>query len=111
VLFGITYVFSALAAAVGADTNPGRSNPVAALWVPAAGPFVQLFQSGNSATGSLILVLDGLSQAGGIAMFAIGLASPKTLLVRNDLASTTPHLALAPIAGPGYSGMGLVGTF
>jgi hypothetical protein len=113
VLFGLTYVFTALAAAVGADTTgSGQSNPLAALWVPVAGPFIQVFQSGTSATGSLILILDGLSQAGGISMFAIGLAAPKTTLVRNDLAGNgAPHLSFAPIMGPGRTGMGLVGTF
>jgi hypothetical protein len=111
VLFGVTYLFSALGAAIGADANPGQSNPFGALWVPAAGPFIQVFQNGNSATGSLLLVLDGLCQVGGISMFAIGLASPKTALVRNDLASRTPHLSFAPIVGPGRSGLGLVGTF
>ncbi len=110
VLFGVTYLLTALTAAVSADTSQG-SNPLAALWVPGAGPFIQLFESGNSATGSLVLVLDGLCQAGGISMFAIGLAAPKTTLVRNDLGSNTPHLTFAPIVGPGRSGMGLVGTF
>jgi hypothetical protein len=111
VLFGVTYLFSALAAAVASDANNGGSNPLAALWVPAAGPFIQLFESGNSATGSLVLVLDGLCQVGGISMFAIGLAAPKTMLIRNDLASSAPRLTFAPIVGPGRSGMGLVGTF
>lgn len=111
VLFGVTYLFSALAAAVASDANPGQTNPLASLWVPAAGPFIQMFQSGNSATGSLVLGLDGLCQAGGIAMFAIGLAVPKTLLLRNDVASSAPHLAFAPILGSGRSGMGLIGTF
>jgi hypothetical protein len=112
VLFGVTYLFSALAAAIASDANPGQANPYSALWVPAAGPFIQMFQPGNGATGSLFLALDGLCQVGGISMFAIGLAAPKTMLVRNDLASSSaPHLALAPILGPGRSGMGLVGTF
>jgi hypothetical protein len=112
VLFGVTYLFSALAAAIASDANPGQANPYSTLWVPAAGPFIQMFQPGNGATGSLFLALDGLCQVGGISMFAIGLAAPKTMLVRNDLASSSaPHLALAPILGPGRSGMGLVGTF
>lgn len=111
VLFGVTYLFSILGAAIGADDNSGQSNPFSALLVPAAGPFIQMFHSGNSSVGNFFLALDGLSQVGGISMLAIGIAAPQAVLVRNDLASTTPRLSIAPILGPDRSGMGLVGTF
>jgi hypothetical protein len=102
VMFGVSYFVSALVA---------KGNQEAALWVPAAGPFIQMFQNGNDAKSTVLLALDGIFQVGGISMFAIGLAVPKTLLVRNDVASAGPRLTIAPIVGPGHSGMGLVGTF
>jgi hypothetical protein len=109
VLFGTTYLLSAIVAAAVTDCHCGGT--AGALFIPGAGPFVELGQS-NSATGSLFLVLDGVSQLGGIAMFVAGLAAPRTVLVRNDLGSTSAfHLALSPIVGPGRSGMGVVGTF
>lgn len=111
VLFGTTYLFSALGAAIGADANPGQTNPYSALLIPGAGPFIQMFQSGNSSVGNFFLALDGLCQVGGISMFAIGLAAPKTVLVRNDLANSAPRLSIVPIVGPDRSGMSLVGTF
>jgi hypothetical protein len=101
VLFGITYLISALAVPLATT----------ALYVPGVGPFIQLSQSGNIPTSSFLLVLDGLCQVGGISMFAIGLAVPKSVLVRNDVASNPLRLTIAPILGPDRSGMGLVGTF
>jgi hypothetical protein len=108
VLFGSMYLLSALVAAVDSDAYQGQSNPAAALWVPAVGPFIQMGNTG-SATAGVFLAIDGLAQIGGIAMFTIGLADPKTEMVRNDLGSI--HVKLAPIIASGHEGMGLVGTF
>lgn len=111
VLFGITYLVSVLVASVGSDSNPGQSNPVAALLVPAAGPFIQMGHGGNTAVANYFLALDGLSQVGGMTMFALGFADPQTVLVRDPLASGTPRLAITPILGPDRGALGLVGTF
>jgi hypothetical protein len=111
VLFGVTYLFSVLAASVAQDANSGQSNPDAALLVPAAGPFIQMFHGGNTAVASYFLALDGLSQVGGITMFALGFAVPRFVLVRDELASSVPRLTLAPIVAPDRSGLSLVGTF
>lgn len=109
VLFGTTYLLSALVGAIVTDCQCGGT--ATALLIPGAGPFVELGQS-NSATGSFSLVLDGLSQVGGLAMFIAGLAVPRTVLVRDDYASSSGfHLTVSPIVGPGQRGMGLVGTF
>jgi len=107
VTFGVTYFFSALAASITADANSGNTNPAAALWVPALGPFIQMTH-GGSATGNFFLALDGLAQVGGVTMFAIGIASPKTELVRNDFGL---DLRLAPIVAKDQSGMALIGRF
>jgi hypothetical protein len=109
VLFGTMYLLTALVAAVESDNTSCGCH--AGLFIPGAGPFVELGQS-TGATTSFFLVVDGMSQLGGLAMFIAGLAVPKTVLIRNDLGSTSGfHLALSPIVGPGRSGMGVVGTF
>jgi hypothetical protein len=129
VLFGSTYLISAFTATAGAanasetcainmdfgssqDCNTG--NPLTALFIPAVGPFIQMAHSGNGAVGNFWLALDGIAQVGGITMFVVGLASPKTVLVRNDLGSIKKkdfQLSLAPIVSPQRQGMGVVGTF
>jgi hypothetical protein len=119
VLFGTTYLFSAFAATLGAATESdcygtgcgSTGNPLTALFIPAVGPFIQMAHSGNGAVGNFWLALDGIAQVGGITMFAVGFAAPKTVLVRNDLGSNGIHLQLAPIVAPGRQGMGLIGTF
>jgi hypothetical protein len=120
VLFGTTYLLSALTASVAisadsADCNgcSGNSSGLGTLLIPGVGPFVTMAHSGNTALGNFWLAFDGIAQVGGITMFAIGIASPKTVLVRNDLGSNSSgfHLALSPIIAPGRQGMGVIGTF
>lgn len=110
VLFGSTYLLSALSAALITDASnaTGSSSSAGALFIPVVGPFVEIGQVHGDATASLFLVLDGLCQAGGVTMFAIGLASPRTELVRNDFGF---NMHFAPIVSKDYSGMGLVGKF
>ncbi len=105
VVLGTLYFFSALAAAVDADHGNGELAP---LWVPGVGPFIQMAKS-ESATAKVILAMDGLGQSAGIFMLVYGLASPKTVLVRNDLAKT--EVRVAPMAGRGTTGLALTGTF
>jgi hypothetical protein len=60
-----------------------------------------------STSGMMILALDGIGQAGGLAMLVAGLAAPKTVLVRQgDL-----EVRVAPMVAGGRSGLGLVGSF
>jgi hypothetical protein len=108
VLFGTTYLLSAVTAAAYSDANIGNGGTATALYVPGVGPFIEIGQV-SSATGSLFLALDGICQLGGITMFALGLAYPNKELVRNDFGGI--HLHLAPIVARDKQGMGLVGTF
>jgi hypothetical protein len=111
VTFGVLYLISALVAAAGEDTKGNGDNEAAALWIPAVGPFIQMFNT-DSAVANVFLAIDGIAQSGGLAMFVIGLTSPKTVLVRNDLASAPkPTLRPAPIVTGNTTGFGLVGTF
>ena len=97
------YFLTTLAAAISSDAG----SPANALYIPAVGPFIQMAQAG-SATGTFLLAIDGVAQLGGIAMFAVGMAAPKTVLVRNDLGI---DLHFVPVVARDRQGMALVGTF
>jgi hypothetical protein len=119
---GISYGFSIMGA-VEDDFNHSSG----ALLVPVLGPWIMLAAGGakNGCTASststydysycdpdksslrAMLVLDGLTQAAGAAMFTIGLAYPRTRLVRNDV---TVSMAPMPFGRDGY-GIGAVGQF
>jgi hypothetical protein len=107
VMFGVLYLFSALAASISSDTNQGNGFDNA-LWIPGIGPFIQM-ASTSSATGNLVLAIDGAAQSAGLAMLIYGIVSPKTVLLRNDLA-TTPLVLPIRVGNDGY-GVGLVGHF
>ena len=101
VTFGSMYILTALTAAAINDTSSGNAG---VLYVPVAGPFMYLGETGSQ-SGKVILVIDGLAQAAGAAMLITGLAAPKTIAVRNDLAKVN----ITPVFGPGS--VGVVGTF
>jgi len=122
VTFGTMYLLTALGASIadaGCSGFGGGGSCANALFVPVVGPFIQMGQckNGNCGLGDFWLGFDGVVQAAGLAMFIYGLASPSTVLVRNDLGSNTkpkaPKLALTPlpIFTPSVQGMGLLGTF
>ncbi|MEO7729975.1 MAG: hypothetical protein ABIY55_03315 [Kofleriaceae bacterium] len=107
VTFGVTYAISSFAAAIGSDTSDGGKNEVAALWIPVAGPFVQLADT-DSATGKFFLVGLGGAQLAGAIMLFTGLTSEHRVFVRNDLVSS---LSVGPLAAKGAQGLALSGQF
>jgi hypothetical protein len=111
VTFGVLYFVSLLIAAAGTDeaNRTHTSNSMAGLYVPAVGPFIAMTQS-STAVGGVFLAMDGLAQAGGAALFIYGVASPQTVLIRNDYGR--PHLLPQPLLfGRSGGGLGLVGSF
>jgi hypothetical protein len=110
ITFGTLYLFSVLAAASAQDTARSEglsSSPEAALYVPGIGPFIQM-ASTSTATGTVVLAIDGLAQSAGLALLIYGLTSPRTVLIRNDFAQA----AIVPIAfGKEGAGLGVVGRF
>ena len=105
VLFGVTWLTSVATGAIGAGFGWSQGD---LLLIPVAGPFALL--PGSTATGAFFLVLDGLSQAGGIAMLVAGLAAPKTVALRNDLSKL--QLMPTPMTfGRNSGGFGFVGKF
>lgn len=108
VTFGVLYLLSAISGAIASDSGAkdGRL-----LFIPVAGPFT-LLGSGTPATAAVFLVIDGIAQAGGIAMFVAGLAAPKTVLVRNDLGKSTFSITPTPMTfGNNSAGFGFSGKF
>lgn len=108
VTFGTLYFLSAMIAAVGSDVSSatGGKNEVAAMWIPVFGPFIQIANT-ESSTLKLFLGIDGVAQTAGAAMLIVGITSPRTVLVRNDLA----EIRVTPIVTKDTAGAGLVGTF
>jgi hypothetical protein len=108
VTFGVVYGLSAFVAAIGEDSARGeRSNEVGSLWIPVAGPFLQMGHT-DSATGRLFFASVGVTQLAGALMLYYGMTSKQRVLVRNDLVGS---LTVAPLAGNGASGMALAGRF
>ena len=108
-LFVLPYLASSLVASMGYDSNNGMESARAALWLPVAGPFIQMGHAKAPADEALLL-LDGLAQAGGLTLFIYGLAAPRTVLVRDEI-ETHAKISLAPLVAPGAAGAVLAGTF
>jgi hypothetical protein len=109
VMFGILYFLSTMGAAIVHDENAhGGHDNADALYVPAVGPFIQMIRT-SSAIGNEMNVMDGIGQTAGLVMLIVGVTSPKTILVRNDLG--TVRVAPMPLVGSHGSGLGLVGSF
>ncbi len=110
-LFSLTYIASALGATTAYTDDGGTYSSRTVLWVPVAGPFVQM-ASIDGAGWSTLLALDGLAQIGGLTLFVYGLLSPSAPPAQTARpASSRPTIALAPFALHGASGAALVGTF
>ncbi len=110
VTFGVLYLLSVLVGAAISDTNKAFNNNKDNgdfLFVPVAGPFLQMTKT-DSSSGNVTLAIDGIAQAAGATMFIVGVTSPKTILVRNDLAEV--HVMPMKMGTSG-GGLGLVGTF
>ncbi len=102
VLFGVTYLITALIGSVASDLNDKDGKW---LLLPVAGPFVYS-TTVDSATAKTWLYIDGLAQAGGVTMFILGLAGRK-MLIRNDVAS---KVQIMPMIGK-TNGLSLIASF
>ena len=107
VTLGAVYGVCAMSAAIGEDTRGSGTNEVAALWIPVAGPFIQITRT-ESATAKVFLVGLGGAQLAGALMLYYGLTTTKRVFVRNDLVG---NLAVGPMVSNGASGFSLSGNF
>jgi len=110
ITFGVLYLYSTMIASIGSDLSSGTGgdNKVAYMYLPVLGPFLEISQTNGSASANELLVLDGLAQGVGAALFFAGIMYPKHLLVRNDLATMT---VLPMKIGMEGQGVGIVGRF
>jgi hypothetical protein len=109
VLFASLWLISILTAAGAADNANGGPNGDASLFIPAAGPFLQMANT-SSSTGNVFLAIDGIGQCAGVAMLIYGIAAPRTYLTRNDLGFTKPMILPMKMGQDGY-GAGLIAHF
>jgi hypothetical protein len=108
VTFGVSYSISALTAAIGQDScSYGCQNQESAMWIPVAGPFIEMGQT-DSATARVFLAGLGIAQVTGAVLMYYGLTTTKKVYVRNDLVG---NLMITPTAGNGASGFALAGSF
>ena len=84
-----------------------RFGDVAFLFVPVAGPFLQMPKAEGNPTVDALLAIDGLGQVAGATLLVVGMTWPKTIFVRDDLG----HIDIIPMKLAGGGGLGLVGTF
>jgi hypothetical protein len=107
VALGVSYGISAMTAAIGEDISGDGTNEVAAMWIPVAGPFLQIANT-DSATAKVFLVGLGGAQTAGAIMLYYGLTTKKRVFVRNDLVGS---MTVTPMVGDGASGMVVSGRF
>jgi len=109
VTLGATYLATAFIGAVASDVlkTEGSNVSVAPLFLPVAGPFLEIGQT-DSAIARFYLTLSGLGQTAGAIMLLYGLSSSRTVLVRNDQLIVT---SVAPMLVPGAAGLSVVGRF
>jgi hypothetical protein len=103
--FGHLYLLSALLGGFG-DLNGVNGD---AMFIPVAGPLIQMAQPGVANDADLIFVLDSVGQAAGIAMLVAGLTWRTTVLVRDD--TGPPVVVVRPYVAPHLAGIQWVGTF
>lgn len=107
VTFGVTYLISAFIASVGQDTSSGGRNELASLYVPVAGPFLEMGHTDN-ATARFFLASMGAAQLAGAIMLYYGVSSTQRVFVRNDLVGS---LSITPLADRNVQGLALSGSF
>jgi hypothetical protein len=104
VMFGISYVLSALVAVSGQATGSSEYGP---LFIPIVGPFIALgsthalqatndgLQQAGRALGAVGLVFDGVIQVAGASLIVVGLAASRDVVVR-DPPPGVPEVGLGP---------------
>jgi hypothetical protein len=109
VTFGGLYVLTGITSAVLGAFNGDSS---ALGLVPIVGPFALVASNGGDAGLDFLLVLDGVAQVAGVAMFIAGFAAPTKTLVRNDVFASGLTLVPRPMTfGRNGAGLGLMGAF
>lgn len=102
--FGVLWLMSVFASSIGSSL--GDKN-VQELWLPVVGPFITLGKVSSDSGSKPLLIVDGVGQGVGVGLFLWGVTSPRTVLVRNDIA----EVHVVPMIGSKSAGFGLGGLF
>lgn len=114
-IFTVSYLITVISAAVASDVCNsdaalGCREAAWPIYVPVVGPFMQMgYLSGQGAnTGRALLAIDGVLQAGGVAMFAAGLV----LWGKSEAqAHYSRRFQVAPYTTAGGGGLMALGRF
>ena len=115
VLFAVTYGMTAAsggilssaeeASIVGEEPDTEQFVP---LYIPVAGPFIAIDSMEAEGAGVALLIVDGVAQTAGLAMFIAGLAAQEDVLKR----TSALDLRFTPVVMPNQQyGIGLSGRF
>lgn len=99
--FGSLYILSAAVGAAFQEDRDGEEH--APLFAPVIGPFITMGTADTSSLGVFVLILDGVGQAAGVAMFVAGLAAKNKIWVRTQLGP----MGFLPVAPTGHPGFGM----
>ena len=108
---GVSYTFTAWMGLVlnGVEKSfgkPGNTTDFSSLYIPVAGPFLQLNHLDNAKSDfRYCFVMEGITQTVGAALLLYGLSNPREILMRND------QLSIVPMVGAGTSGLTVAGRF
>jgi hypothetical protein len=94
------YVMSLLLAATYAGEEGPDSSLYTPLFIPIIGPFVTISTSDSESIGTMTLIMDGLAQATGVALFAAGMIAQEKYLERAP-PTTSFHLRPEVYVGAG----------
>jgi hypothetical protein len=114
-MFGVTYLITVLGSAIAsdvcqADSSLGCRQAGWPIYLPIIGPFIQMgFLSGSGAnTGRAILAIDGVVQAGGVAMSIAGAVLWGSHTSHSQYAK---RLQVVPYSGSTGTGLVALGRF
>ncbi len=108
VTFASTYLLSTFVGAVAVDG--GGDDEFAPLFIPVIGPFITVATAESEGIGTFMLLVDGIAQAGGVAMFVAGMLTDRKYLIRNDIVTAKSKLTITPVVSSQTLGLTLRGT-
>jgi hypothetical protein len=105
VTFGTVYLITAVGGAIAVDAGADEG---AFLFIPVAGPLVFLPDVDESVAASVLLVVNSIAQAGGLAMLIVGLAAQEDVLVYKG---NYAEVEVTPVVSPQLTGANLTARF
>lgn len=112
VMLGVGYLVTIMAAGIGQLVNnvgTQGTKDFGPLLIPVVGPFIGLGTTHPSTGGVFGLTFLGVVQTAGLGMLIGGIAAPKTVLLRNEVAGV--KFTVTPQFGASTAGIGAVGSF